>query len=69
MGMPKKKTSLSLAERTGVDSGKGNNFSDVSRQDPAEGHRLIRAFLAIKDARLRKAFVALVEELSNCQSQ
>jgi hypothetical protein len=39
-----------------------------SRPLPEEGHRLICAFLQIKEAHLRDALVTFVEELSNCQA-
>jgi hypothetical protein len=39
-----------------------------SRPLPEEGHRLICAFLQIKEAHLREALVTFVEELSNCQA-
>jgi hypothetical protein len=39
-----------------------------SRPLPKEGHRLICAFLRIKEEHLREALVTFVEELSNCQA-
>jgi len=65
--MSKKYNSFTLAVDAVVAGGQSSHFTDTSRPHPEEGHRLIRAFLTIKDARLREAFIALVEELSKRQ--
>jgi hypothetical protein len=36
----------------------------LSTATPEEGARLIRAFIAVKDPRVRKAIIAFVENLS-----
>jgi hypothetical protein len=47
----------------------GNRLADkkkaFSTATPEEGARLIRAFVAVKDPRIRKAIIALVENLSS----
>ena len=47
----------------------GNRVADkkkgVSLATPEEGARLIRAFVAVRDPRIRKAIIALVENLSS----
>ena len=67
--MSRKRSSLTLPVDAFVDGGKPDPLSDNSRPDPEEGHRLIRAFLRIKEARLREALATLVEKLSSCQAQ
>lgn len=65
--MSTKRISLALAADAVVAGGQSNYFIDTSWSDPEEGRRMISAFLRIKEARLREAFVTLVEELSTAK--
>jgi hypothetical protein len=56
-----------MASTVVVDGGNPNCLTDHSWPNPKEGRRLIRAFLAIKDAHLRGALVTFLEELSKAQ--
>ncbi len=42
----------------------GDAPGDSSRPNPEQGHRLMRAFVSIRQAVLREAIVKFVEELS-----
>ena len=64
IGCQRKNKSLTLVIDEVGDGGQLSHLTDASRRCPEEGHRLIRAFLTIKEARLREALVFLVEELS-----
>jgi hypothetical protein len=62
--MSRKQSFLTLITDAYVDGGHpyppGANFPS----QPEEGHRLMRSFLTIKEARLREAIIILVEELA-----
>jgi len=60
---------LTLTADAVVDGGQSGPFGENSRPHPEEGRRLMRAFLRIKEARLREALVNLVEELSVRQTE
>ncbi len=59
----------SLTLPADVDGGQADPVGENSRPHPEEGRRLMRAFWGIKEAPLREAFVAFVEELSKRQAQ
>jgi hypothetical protein len=61
--MSRKQSFLTLITDAYVDGGQ-NPPDENSRSRPEEGHRLMRAFLTIKEARLREAIIILVEELA-----
>ncbi len=67
--MSRNRCSLTLPRDADVDGGQSGHFGENSRPNPEDGCGLIRAFLRIKEARLREALVTLVEELSSCQAQ
>ena len=62
--MSRKGSFLTLPKEAVVEGGQSGSFGENSRPDPEQGHRLMRAFLRIKDARLRDALVTLIEELA-----
>jgi hypothetical protein len=66
--MSRKQSFLTLITDAHVDGAQpyppGENF----RSQPEEGHRLMRAFLRIKEADLREALITLVEELARSDS-
>ncbi len=66
--MSRKRSVLTLPADAVVDVGQSGPF-DENSPHPEEGRRLVRAFLRIKEARLREALVALVEELSMSQAE
>jgi len=62
--MSRKRRFLDLPADAYVDGEQPHPLGENSRSDPEEGHRLMRAFLRIKEAHLREALVAFVEELA-----
>jgi hypothetical protein len=59
--MSRKRSFLTLPKEVVVEGGQTGSFGENSRPDPEQGYRLMRAFLRIKEARLREALVTFVE--------
>ena len=49
---------------TRVNRGQTDPAASFSRPHPEEGHRLMRAFLSIREAALREAIITFVAEVS-----
>jgi hypothetical protein len=62
--MARKETFPVGQAKASVDGAERDFAGDHSRPDPEEGRRLMRAFVNIREAALRKALIALVTELS-----
>ncbi len=60
---------LAGPEDASIDGGQLDRSGPSSRSNPEEGHRLMRAFLGVRQAGLRKALVNLVTELSALEEQ
>jgi hypothetical protein len=65
--MSTKRNSLTPAAEAVADGRQSSHLAETPRPTPEDGHRLMRAFLTIKDTRLREALVTFVEELSQRQ--
>ena len=50
-----------------VNAGQLERFGNSTRPNPEQGHRLMRAFVSIRQAALREAIVKFVDELSTLQ--
>jgi hypothetical protein len=56
-----------LTPDASVDGGQPHPPAENFRSQPEEGHRLMRAFLRIKEPHLREALVTLVENLARSE--
>jgi len=67
--MAQSEISLAGTEGASIDGSQLDRSGPSSRSKPEEGHRLMRAFLGIRQAGLREALVRLVTELSTLQDE
>jgi hypothetical protein len=66
--MSRKQSFLTLTTDAYVVDGQPYPPGEGFQSRPEEGHRLMRAFLRIKEADLREALITLVEELARSDS-
>lgn len=67
--MSRKQSFLTLTTDAYVRGGQPHPPGENFRSQPEEGHRLMRAFLMIKEPHLREALVTLVEDLARSNSR
>ncbi len=62
--MAQSEISLAGTKGASIDGSQLDRSGPSSRSKPEEGHRLMRAFVSIRQAALREAIVKFVDELS-----
>ncbi len=67
--MAQKETFLADPANAQMDGGQRDRSRHTSRPNPEEGHRLMRAFLTLRQAALREAVIKFVNELSTLQDE